>query len=666
MARSRRALFVVILGLSASSLVQSSSTQTPQAGQTGTPPLPQENRPQFRAGVELVQLDVSVLDRDRRPVAGLTAADFQLLENGKPRPIRGFTAVHLPAQAAGVAAVPANAPPRDVVTNRAGLEDGRLVVILMDRTIPPGEPTLAARKIAAAAINTLGPNDLGALVSSSGAVPQNLTVNRSRLLEALDQRDWSTGLSKAQEDVAGKEDPLSDGRCLCGLCVMETVTRVAEALQHAPRRHKMLLFIGSRVIFQAGPRTPTADVGCGQRLVETRERMQASLALSHLTVHSLDPTGLSSIGPHTRASAPGGKPGEARLARVQQTQVETAELLEQQGSLRYLPDLTGGRTVANTNAPEEAVPEIFAESASYYVLGFESAAADRSGNAPVEVKVSPPGARVFAQRRYQLQPSLPGVLAPGGTAQPAPVLAALRGLLPVATRPLTISAAAFAGPEARATVVVNVDVGAFAEGAAARPLRFALSVFDQGRREIKSSTQTATVAFNNSTDTNVQTTVELPPGNYEVRMAVEHEKTAVASVFAPLSVPRFDRAPLSLSDVIVQTSAKPSAAPGEITLSPTTRRMFSRAEQVRAVFEVYQGTGSSASISPVSVRNRIVDSSGRAIREQRLDLAAKSFTHRKAGMSVDLSALPAGEYVLTIDAELDRESANRAIPFAVR
>jgi hypothetical protein len=58
----------------------------------------------------------------------------------------------------------------------------------------------------------------------------------------------------------------------------------------------------SRVIVQAAPRAPTADVGCERRLVEVRERMQASLALSHLTVHSLDPTGLASIGPHTRGS----------------------------------------------------------------------------------------------------------------------------------------------------------------------------------------------------------------------------------------------------------------------------------------------------------------------------------------------------------------------------
>jgi len=56
----------------------------------------QSQRSTFRAGVDLVQVDVSVLDKERRPVRGLTAADFTLLEDGKPRTIAAFSAVDLP------------------------------------------------------------------------------------------------------------------------------------------------------------------------------------------------------------------------------------------------------------------------------------------------------------------------------------------------------------------------------------------------------------------------------------------------------------------------------------------------------------------------------------------------------------------------------------------
>ena len=43
-----------------------------------------------------MQVDVSVFDRDRRPVRDLAATDFTILEDGKERPVVAFTAVDLP------------------------------------------------------------------------------------------------------------------------------------------------------------------------------------------------------------------------------------------------------------------------------------------------------------------------------------------------------------------------------------------------------------------------------------------------------------------------------------------------------------------------------------------------------------------------------------------
>ena len=41
--------------------------------------------PVFRAGVDLVTVDAIVVDKDGRPVTGLTADDFILTVDGKPR-----------------------------------------------------------------------------------------------------------------------------------------------------------------------------------------------------------------------------------------------------------------------------------------------------------------------------------------------------------------------------------------------------------------------------------------------------------------------------------------------------------------------------------------------------------------------------------------------------
>lgn len=102
----------------------------------------------FRTTTDLVLLDVVVLDEERRPVTGLTAADFTVLD------------------------------------------EGRLVVILMDRSISAGPATEVAREIARAAVGGLGPADLAAVVTSSGfateGMVQNFTHDRPLLLSAID------------------------------------------------------------------------------------------------------------------------------------------------------------------------------------------------------------------------------------------------------------------------------------------------------------------------------------------------------------------------------------------------------------------------------------------------------------------------------------------------
>ncbi len=323
-------------------------------------------QPTFRTGVELVQLDVSVLDDKRLPVRGLSVSDFTVLENGVPRPIRAFTAVNIPARARADEPVWANDVVPDVATNQMGAQEGRLVILLMDRSIPYQGPSVAAQKIAIAAVEALGPNDLGALVSTSGVyTAQNFTADRRRLVQAIMQRDWSTESLWFPWSL----DEGGDGRCLCGLCVLEMVTRVSEAVREAPRRRKMLLFIGRGLVVNSAPRGPTADPGCERLLDAARQKLYDSLAMSNLTVHSIDPRGLENVGDHTQAAVSGAgfdRPvNSGQAVRRQQLTAALNATLRTQDSLRILPERTGGRTVVNTNAPDGQVPEIFRESEAY-------------------------------------------------------------------------------------------------------------------------------------------------------------------------------------------------------------------------------------------------------------------------------------------------------------
>ena len=148
----------------------------------------QQDLPRFRGGIDVVQFTVTVLDKDRRPVTGLTAADFEVLVDRKPRPLAAFAAVTLPDDTStAITAAPLVAP--DVQTNQLPPE-GRLVVIVMDRSTPGGQPMQAARAVANAAIDRLGPADLGAVVFTAAGLlkySQGITADRARLRAAVAQ-----------------------------------------------------------------------------------------------------------------------------------------------------------------------------------------------------------------------------------------------------------------------------------------------------------------------------------------------------------------------------------------------------------------------------------------------------------------------------------------------
>ena len=150
---------------------------------------PPQQPPTFRGSVEAVQLSVIVTDMDGRPVSGLTADDFEVLEDKVSRPITTFAPVDIPIERterlAGDSDVRGNDGP-----------PGRLYVIALDRMTALS--AVRTRLFLRQFIETsLGPNDTASVVLTTGGLRdwgQEFTSNPRLLLNAIDKFDG--GLSE--------------------------------------------------------------------------------------------------------------------------------------------------------------------------------------------------------------------------------------------------------------------------------------------------------------------------------------------------------------------------------------------------------------------------------------------------------------------------------------
>ena len=616
--------------------------------------------PTFRTGIDAIQLDVSVLDKDRKPVRGLTAADFTVLEDGKPRELVAFSAVELPA-------LP-DAPPAGIETvapdvTRNDLPAGRIVVILLDpflqRVMVPGRVTIAdppgitaLRATAASVVNGLGPGDLAAVGHTIYGVPQNFTTDKNRLKRAIDTTAFGTNKRAEGEEW---------GNCECGTCRLESITRVANALRAEPQRRKVIFFIGERV--QLAP----VQGRCNAYLEPATKQMTLATQLANVTVNTVDPNAMETTNVHAgddfKPESPGGISGAARA----QEQANRAFLIERHQSLQTVADWTGGRAVLNTNVPETSVGPILDESSAYYLLAFQSSDVKRDGRFhAITVRVNRPDVQVRTRRGYYADPVAPAA----DTTSPISLEAVSRGLLPDRGLPMNVSTAPFRGPNGTPVVLVTTGVraGETAAPAAPRPadaapllepVEILTSAFRDGDKNVDWQRQRVAAALPSGTPGQLRyesvSTLTLQPGTYEVRVAARHEHENVSgSVYAYVDVPDFDRDPFTLSGAVLldrraPTLPLPEALAGILDAAPTTRRDFAGSDQVTALVRVYQRAGQPA--TAVNVFFHIFDEKLQEVgaTERLLETAAFAKTGAAdARFPVPLETLRPGAYVMQI------------------
>jgi VWFA-related protein len=603
--------------------------------------------PTFKSGVNLVEVDVVVTDRQGRPVRGLRQQDFEVLEDGKPVTVVTFDAVDLPQAPAGATIPPLDRSSTSVAANDQP-EDGRVMLIVLDdhHVRFDGGFLVRTKAIARRLVERLGPSDQAAVIATSGRSTNaaEFTTDKARLAQAIDkffpQADPTSAAGTAQSSMSrglGRHGGSSFGfeQEIRARWAMDALSNAAAALAQIPHRRKAILLVseGLPVSVEQIVSNPNAS-GAWNAMRDFLVTAQRH----NVAVYTLDPCGLS-------------------------VECSTAA----QDNLRVLAEHTGGFAVVNTNAPEESVDRIVAESGTYYLLGYSSPAPPNDGRRHrIAVRTQAPDVEIRAREGY-VSPRRPSR---------TEAVSDLDRLVaaPIQTRGLTMRVAAVPAPLASppgSTIVVALELAA-KDAVEAGQVDFAVLAIDaDGKVRAR---QRFTNSFKRPTGplasgwARMRTHLAVPSGRYQIRAAGIGSNKAQGSVFTEVDVPKFDdrlaAGGLSLVSPAPGVAANPKHMADVVALTPLADREVPSGRPI--VAEVPIRVGSRAS-GPLTITATLVRPDGGSVAIDKASPAAPDFARPSGHIyRVELpSDLAPGTYRLVVDAAAGGSRVTRELIFRI-
>jgi VWFA-related protein len=668
------------------------------------PPAPPSGQapPTFRVEVNYVEVDATVTDAAGNQVSDLTAADFEVLEDGKPQKISAFSLVNIPVERADRPLFAAAPIELDVQSNERA--NGRVyLMVLDDLHIHPmrgARVKVAARRFIE---RHFGTNDMAAIVYTSGRADagQEFTNNRRLLLAAidrftgrkmrsatldrLDQYRSTQGMRQQGERV---DDPNVAERGFHARNTLDSVRQLADYLAGVRGRRKAMLFISEGIDYNINDVFTNRDASTV--MDSTRDAIGAATR-ANVSIYSIDPRGLTAMGDEgIEVDSFPDDPG---------TGITSTSMLDElrlsQDSLRTLSEETGGFAAVNRNDFDGAFERVVRDNSTYYVLGYYPINDRRDGRfRKIEVRVKRPGLQVRSRKGYQA----PRGRAPETKAADAPnASAAMRDAmsspLPISGIGMSVFAAAFKGTAPNATVAIAVEVAAgrfkYAEkdGSFANNLEVGFTAIDNKGKMHAGDRNTINLTLKPETFERVKargfrviSQIDLPPGRYQLRIGAAESGGQAGSVLYDLEVPDFYKAPLVMSGVAItaasagQTPTARSKDPLRDFLPgpPTAAREFQRADELALFAEVYENApGAPAHKLDITTTVRADD--GRIVMQNQEERASTELKGGRGGYGfatrIPLTDFTPGRYVIHIEARsrtAPDKGVGRDVEFHVR
>jgi VWFA-related protein len=617
------------------------------AAQQGAPP-----QQPFRSSVDIVRVDVSAIDGSGRPITGLTASDFEIRVDGRPRKIVSVQFVSVPPAAADARPAAAAAGSAATVASNADLAGGRLIMVVVDRSSITAGRGRSAIEAASKFVRQLNRADRVALATIPHGPQVPFTADHAiveRRIQEIDgtglpsfgtkglgiadalafERKDELGMQNVTERECGSANVGAGGRGGGQSDVMVCVSDVrAEALaiaQDARERARQSIR-GLRTLIDSLPpsQTPKMLVLISEGLVVDREATQlawldARAAAAHATIYSLH---LESSSFDASRPRPAARPAVDRA-------------LQEEG-LQQLAQATRGDVFRILSNSDFAFQRLALELSGYYLLGFEPDPADRNGR-PHDIAVSVNRKAVTVRSRRQF-----AIDAPSGRTAEQQIVAALRDPLPAADIPITLAAYTFRDPSIdRLRLLIAAEIDRSINPAAQMSAGFVVVNFDGEHVASQMDTPIPDTGRREGSIQRYFNTVLADPGRYTIKFAAVDDVRR-GTVELLIDARLTPAGPVRATDLLLADGV---GRAGELPIAPAVSGTLAGAT-LHGYLELFGDDSKTLDQASVTLEIAPRDA-GKAIERLPMVLATpkESPRCRVAAVKANLSRLPPGDYV---------------------
>lgn len=413
--------------------------------QQSTPTPPEDQI--VRISTDLIQIDVTVTDKNGKVVPGLGMGDFEVYENGEKqtltgaffatRSIGGATLSPSANRPAGQVTLPPASPEATVIA--PGDVRRTIAIVVDDFTMSFGSVYYARVALRRFVERQMQPGDLVAIIKTSGSVGalQQFTSDKRVLLAAIDSIRWNpmtsdvdalnptgqtpqevterfTGESNVVAQAAGNDssgrlsnmkphesitqvkardfsdlknaNPVQEG--IYAQASLGTMRYIIQGMNELPGRKVMMLFSDGIDIARNSAKTRTSEAA------EILQDLADFANRSSVVVYTYDTRGLKSMAIQAADTTYEIIDGH----RSQKVQLRTDKFKAKQDGLVYLAKQTGGQALLDSNDLNGGIQRSLDEQSGYYLLAYIPAAEnfdpDKRRFNKLEVKVTRPGFNV--------------------------------------------------------------------------------------------------------------------------------------------------------------------------------------------------------------------------------------------------------------------------------